>query len=88
MDLERFLLEHNVTEVLSTFFWVWVAVGLAAFYGLYRLGLANLPHPGAVVRGAGRSVLALLLFLIIAPFAAFGGGGYRPALGWDDDSDW
>jgi hypothetical protein len=86
MDLERFLLEHHVTDVLSTLFWMWVGLGLAIFYLLYRTGLAQLPRPGAGVRGLGRGILALLLFALIAPFMA-GGGGYRPGQGWDDDLD-
>jgi len=86
MDFERFLLDHKVSDLLSTYFWVWVALGVALFYGLCRFGLARLPRPGAVVRGAGWSVLALLLFVIIAPFLAFG-GGYRPGAPWDDESD-
>lgn len=87
MDLERFLLDNKVSDLLSSYFWVWVALGVALFCGLYRFGLASLPRPGAVVRGAGRGVLALLLFVITAPFLAFGGGGYRPGTPWDDDSD-
>lgn len=87
MDLERFLLEHRISDLLSTFFWVWVALGLGVFYLLYRIGLAQLPHPVAVVRGAGRGILALLLFVLIAPFMA-GGGVFRPRQGWGDDPDW
>lgn len=87
MDLERFLLDHKVSDLLSIYFWVWVALGVALFYGLYRLGLPSLPRPGAVVRGAGRGVLALLLFIVIAPFMALGGGGYRPGAPWDDERD-
>ena len=87
MDLERFLLEHKVSDLLSAFFWVWVALGVGLFYGLYRFGLASLPHPGAVVRGAGRGVLALLLFIVIAPLLVFGGGSHRPGEPWHDDWD-
>ncbi len=87
MDLERFLLDHNVSDLLSTFFWVCVALGVGLFYGLYRFGLASLPRPGAVVRGAARGVLALLLSVVFAPFLAFGGGGYRPGAPWDHESD-
>ena len=87
MDLERFLLEHRIAELLSSLFWLWVALGVAIFYLLHRIGLAQLPHPGSVVRGAGRGLLALLAFVLIAPFMA-GGGIYRPGQGWDDDPDW
>lgn len=87
MDLERFLLNHRISDLLSTFFWVWVLLGLAVFYLFYRLGLARLPHPGVVVRSAGRGILAVLLFVILAPFMA-GGGVYHPGRAWDDDPDW
>lgn len=30
MDPERFLVEHNVNDLLSTFFWVWVTLGLGS----------------------------------------------------------
>lgn len=75
MDLERFLVEHDVNRLLGDLFWVWVAGGVGVFYLFYRLGLARFPHPGAVLRGAERGI-----------FAAFG-GGYRPGQGWDDDLD-
>lgn len=86
MDLERFLAQHNVTELLGDLFWVWVAAGVGVFYLFYRVGLAQLPHPGTVVRGAQRGLIALLLAVLLAPFAAFG-GGYRPGQAWNDDLD-
>jgi len=86
MDLERFLVEHDVNRLLGDLFWVWVAGGVGVFYLFYRLGLARFPRPGAVLRGAERGIFALLLMVLLAPFAAFG-GGYRPGQGWDDDLD-
>lgn len=85
MDIERLLVEHNVNQLLGDLFWIWVAAGVGVFYVFYRLGLAQLPHPGGVIRGAERGLFALLLLVLLAPFAAFG-GSYRPGH-WDDDLD-